>query len=414
MPATILKMDKSVPATLSTAARVGRIKESPTIAVTTKAAEMKAAGIDVIGLGAGEPDFDTPDHIKEAAIAAIKAGQTKYTPVGGTAALKAAIVAKFERENNLKYTTKQVTAGTGGKQLIFNAVLAMINKGDEVVIPAPYWVSYPDIVQFAGGTPVIVNCQEASSFKLAPAALEKAITEKSRLLILNSPSNPTGAAYNKTELLALAEVIRHHENLWVMCDDIYEHLTYDGFKFYTLAEIAPDLKDRIIIINGVSKAYAMTGWRMGYAAGPDALIKVMEMIQSQSTSNPCSITQAATVAALNGPQDFLPEWVASFKRRRDMVAKRLNEIKGLSCLTPEGAFYVYPSCAGVLGAETPKGRKITSSSEFVEYLLETAHVAAVAGEAFGLAPYFRISYATSDALLDKACTRIAEAVSALK
>jgi aspartate aminotransferase len=375
---------------------------------------MKASGLDVIGLGAGEPDFDTPDHIKEAAIAAIKAGQTKYTPVGGTAALKAAIIDKFARENNLNYTAKQVTAGTGGKQLIFNAIMACINKGHEVIVPAPYWVSYPDIVQFAGGTPVIVNCQEANRFKLSPAALAKAITEKSRLLILNSPSNPTGAAYSKQELLGLAEIIRKNENLWVMCDDIYEHLTYDGFEFHTLAEIAPDLKDRIIIINGVSKAYSMTGWRMGYAAAPDALIKAMEMIQSQSTSNPCSITQAATVAALNGPQDFLKDWVESFRRRRNLVVERLNAIKGLSCLTPEGAFYVYPSCAGLLGAETQQGRKISSSSDFVEYLLENVHVAAVAGEAFGLAPYFRISYATSDAILDKACTRIEQAIAALR
>lgn len=414
MPATVLKMDKNMPAVFSPAARVTRIKESPTIAVTTKAAEMKASGLDVIGLGAGEPDFDTPDHIKEAAIAAIKAGQTKYTPVGGTAVLKAAIIGKFARENNLNYTAKQVTAGTGGKQLIFNAIMACINKGDEVIVPAPYWVSYPDIVQFAGGTPIIVNCPEANHFKLSPAALAKSITEKSRLLILNSPSNPTGAAYSKQELLGLAEVIRKNENLWVMCDDIYEHLTYDGFEFHTLAEIAPDLKDRIIIINGVSKAYSMTGWRMGYAAAPDALIKAMEMIQSQSTSNPCSITQAATVAALNGPQDFLKDWVESFRRRRNLVVERLNAIKGLSCLTPEGAFYVYPSCAGLLGAETQQGRKISSSSDFVEYLLENVHVAAVAGEAFGLAPYFRISYATSDAILDKACTRIEQAVAALR
>jgi aspartate aminotransferase len=360
-----------------------RIKESPTIAVTTKAAALKAAGKDVIGLGAGEPDFDTPEHIKQAAVDALKAGKTKYTPVSGTPELKAAIVAS-------------------------------VNKGDEVIVPAPYWVSYPDIVQFAGGTAVTVECPASQKFKLTPQALEKAITPKTKWLILNSPSNPTGAAYSRDELLALGEVLKRHPHVWVMTDDIYEHLVYDGFVFHTLPQVVPELKDRTLVVNGVSKAYSMTGWRMGYGAGPETLIKAMDTLQSQSTSNPSSITQAATVAALNGDQSFLAEWRASFQKRRNLVVDRLNAIPGITCEKPEGAFYVYPNCEGVLGKKTPDGMLIASSSDFAAYLLDQALVAVVPGAGFGLDPHFRISYATSEANLTKACDRIADAVAALR
>jgi len=388
------------------AKRLSAIKPSPTIAVTTKAAELKAQGLDVIGLGAGEPDFDTPDHIKEAGKAAIDRGETKYTPPQGTPALRKAIIAKFKRENGLDYKQEQVTIGVGGKQVIFNAFLATVQEGDEVIVPAPYWVSYPDIALLFGGKPVYVTCGENARFKLSPDALAAAITPKTKWLVLNSPSNPTGAAYTRDELRAIADVLLKNPHVWVMTDDIYEHLTYDGFKFATLCEVEPKLLDRTLTLNGVSKAYAMTGWRMGYACGPVELIKAMNMIQSQSASHPSSITQAATIAALDGPMDFLKPRNEAFKQRRDMVVKMLNEATGITCQTPEGAFYVYPSCAGVIGKTTPKGRKLATDTDFVEALLDEALVAAVQGTAFGLSPYFRISYATSTEALQKACTRI--------
>jgi aspartate aminotransferase len=394
--------------------RLSRIKPSPTIAVTTKAAELKAAGRDVIGLGAGEPDFDTPDFIKEAAYAAMKAGQTKYTAVDGTPVLKQAICAKFKRENNLDYKPDQITVGTGGKQVLYNALMATLNPGDEVVIPAPYWVSYPDMVLLAEGVPVPVECPERHSFKLQPQDLEKAITPKTKWLILNSPSNPTGAGYTRAEMKALTDVLVRHSHVWVMTDDMYEHLVYDDFKFCTPAEVEPKLYDRTLTCNGVSKAYAMTGWRIGYAGGPKALIKAMAVIQSQSTSNPSSISQAAAVAALNGDSSFLKDWRREYQSRRDLVVSMLNQADGLSCHRPEGAFYVYPSCAGVIGRETPDGKTIETDSDFVTYLLETEGVAAVQGEAFGLSPYFRISYATSAQALEEACKRIQRACGALK
>ena len=396
------------------AKRLSAIKPSPTIAATTKAAELKAQGLDVIGLGAGEPDFDTPDHIKAAGKAAIDRGETKYTPSQGTPALRKAIVGKFKRENGLDYKPEQVTVGVGGKQVIFNAFLATVQEGDEVIVPAPYWVSYPDIALLFGGKPVYVTCGENARFKLSPDALAGAITAKTKWLVLNSPSNPTGAAYTRDELRALADVLLRHPHVWIMTDDIYEHLTYDGFKFATLCEVEPKLLDRTLTLNGVSKAYSMTGWRLGYACGPVELIKAMNMIQSQSASHPTSITQAATVAALEGSLDFLVPRNAAFKQRRDMVVKMLNEATGITCQTPEGAFYVFPSCAGVIGKTTPKGRKIATDTDFVEALLDEALVAAVQGTAFGLSPYFRISYATSTEALAKACTRIQEFCAALK
>ncbi len=396
------------------AKRLSAIKPSPTIAVTTKAAELKAQGLDVIGLGAGEPDFDTPQHIKDAGKAAIDRGDTKYTPPNGTPALRKAIVAKFKRENGLDYKPEQVTVGVGGKQVIFNAFLATVQEGDEIIVPAPYWVSYPDIALLFGGKPVFVTCGENARFKLSPDALAAAITPKTKWLVLNSPSNPTGAAYTRDELRALADVLLKHPHVWVMTDDIYEHLTYDGFKFATLCEVEPKLLDRTLTLNGVSKAYAMTGWRMGYACGPVELIKAMNMIQSQSASHPTSITQAATVAALDGPMDFLAPRNEAFKQRRDMVVKMLNEAQGITCQTPEGAFYVYPSCAGAIGKTTPKGRKLTNDTDFVEALLDEALVAAVQGAAFGLSPYFRISYATSTEALEKACKRIQDFCASLK
>lgn len=390
--------------------RLNAVKPSPTIAVTTKAAQMKADGIDVIGLGAGEPDFDTPEFIRDAAKKAMDEGQTRYTPVEGTPALRKAIAEKFKRENGIEYGLNEIIVGCGGKQVIFNALLASVNPGDEVIIPAPYWVSYPDMTRFAEGLPVEVECAEADGFKLTPKTLEAAITKKSKWLILNSPSNPTGAAYTKDELLALVEVLERHPHLMVMTDDIYEHLIYDGAEFFTLAQLAPQLKDRILTVNGVSKAYAMTGWRIGYAGGPAALIKAMNKIQSQSTSNPCSISQAAAVAALNGDQSFLKDWRAAFARRRDLVVDRLNAIPGLECRKPEGAFYVFPSCKGVMGKKTPQGKLLRSATDFSDYLLEEAKVAVVMGEAFGMDGYFRISYATSDEVLEKACQRISDAV----
>lgn len=388
------------------AARLSAIKPSPTIAVTQKAAELKAAGVDVIGLGAGEPDFDTPEHVRMAAKVAIDSGDTKYTAVAGTLALRKAIVAKFKRENGIEYTTDQITVGCGGKQIIYNAVMATVDAGDQVIIPAPYWVSYPDITLLAGGEPVIVPCDEAHGFKLTPAALEAAITPRAKWLFLNSPSNPTGATYTPDELRALAAVLVRHSHVWVMTDDIYEHVLYDGLPFATIAQVEPRLLSRTLTLNGLSKAYAMTGWRVGYAGGPLDLIKAMNTVQSQSTTHTSSISQAASVAALNGPTGFLAEWRRTFQQRRDMVVSMLNQCEGIRCLVPEGAFYVYPSCAGCIGKTTPDGRVIASDGDFVTALLEAEGVAAVQGEAFGLSPYFRISYATSPELLAEGCRRI--------
>lgn len=396
------------------ASRLGRIKPSPTIAVTTRAAELKAAGKDVIGLGAGEPDFNTPDFVIEAAYAAMKKGETKYTAVDGTPALKDAIIAKFKRDNGLTYERSQITVGTGGKQVLYNALMATLNPGDEVIIPAPYWVSYPDMTILAEGTPVFVPCREEAGFKLQADQLEAAITPKTKWLILNSPSNPTGAAYSYDEMKALTDVLVKYPHVYIMTDDIYEHLVYDDFKFFTPAQVEPKLYDRTLTCNGASKAYAMTGWRIGYAAGPKDIIKAMGAVQSHSTSNPCSISQAATVAALNGDQSFLKDWCATYKTRRDMVVDMLNAAEGITCQKPEGAFYVYPSCAGCIGKTTPEGKVISSDADFVTYLLETVGVAAVHGEAFGLSPYFRISYATSTEALVEACTRIQKACADLK
>ncbi len=386
--------------------RLSNIKPSPTIAVTQKAADLKAQGRNVIGLGAGEPDFDTPENVKIAAKAAIDKGETKYTAVNGTLALRKAICAKFKRENGLDYTPDQITVGCGGKQVIYNAFVATLNPGDEVIIPAPYWVSYPDMALLAEGTPVVVPGLEENDFKIVPADLEKAITPKTKWLILNSPSNPTGAAYSKDELRGLADVLLRHPHVWVMTDDIYEHLIYDGFEFFTIAQVEPKLIDRTLTLNGLAKAYAMTGWRVGYAGGPKLLIDAMNKVQSQSTTHTSSISQAAGVEALNGPQDFIPKNADLFKSRRDLVVSMLNQAKGLTCKTPEGAFYVYPSCAGAIGKKTASGKVITSDSEFVTELLEAEGVAVVQGEAFGLSPYFRISYATSTEALTDACERI--------
>ncbi len=378
-----------------------RIKPSPTIAVTSKAREMRAAGKDVIGLGAGEPDFDTPDNIKEAAIEAIRKGDTKYTAVDGTPALKKAIQAKFSRENHLSYELDQISVGTGGKQVLYNAFMATINKGDEVIIPAPYWVSYPDIVLLAGGKPKIIKCDEKNNFKLTPEKLKKVVSKKTKWIIINSPSNPTGSGYTKDEIIALSKILMKYKNLYILSDDIYEHITYDGFKFFTIAQIEK-LKSRTLTMNGVSKSYSMTGWRIGYAAGPKEIIKAMAKIQSQSTSNPTSISQAAAVEALNGTQDFISERSNSFKERRNFVVNSLNNIKGISCLSPEGAFYVFPNCKRLLNKKT----KMKTDKDFVEKLLEKAEVAVVQGSAFGLEGYFRISYATSMENLKKAMQRI--------
>ena len=383
-----------------------RIKPSQTIAVTTKARELKAAGRDVIGLGAGEPDFDTPMNIQEAAIAAIRRGETRYTATDGIPELKAAIIAKFKRENKLDYKASQVIVGTGGKQVLYNALLATLNPGDEVIVPAPYWVSYPDIVLLGGGVPVFVEGKLEHGFKIMPDALERAITPKTKWFIFNSPSNPSGAAYSHGELKALTDVLLRHPQVWVLTDDMYEHLVYDDFKFATPVEVEPRLYDRTLTMNGVSKAYCMTGWRIGYAGGPEPLIKAMGTLQSQSTSNPSSISQWAAVEALNGPQDFIPANNKIFKERRDLVVSMLNQAKGLTCPTPEGAFYVYPSCAGVVGKRTPTGRVISDDSVFTEELLQAEGVAVVQGVAFGLSPHFRISYATSTGALEDACQRI--------
>ena len=396
------------------AARLDRIKPSPTIAVTNKARELKDAGRDIIGLGAGEPDFDTPDNIKEAAYAAIAGGDTKYTAVDGTPAVKQAIAGKFKRENGLDYGLDQITVGSGGKHVIFNAFMATLDPGDEVIIPAPYWVSYPDMVLLAEGTPVIVEAPQSNGFRMRPEDLEAAITPNTKWLMFNSPSNPTGAAYTLEQLQALGEVLKRHEHVWILSDDIYEHLVYDGFEFHAIAAAVPELYDRTLTMNGVSKAYAMTGWRIGYAGGPAPLIKAMAKIQSQSTSNPSSVSQAATVAALNGPQDYIAMSNEVFRERRDLVVGMLNQATGLDCPTPNGAFYVYPSCAGLIGKTTPDGATIATSEDFAGYLLEFEGVAVVHGAAFGLDPHFRISYATATELLEDACQRIQRACAALK
>jgi len=385
---------------------LARIKPSATIAVTDKARELKAAGRNVIGLGAGEPDFDTPDNIKEAAIKAIRDGKTKYTAVDGMPELKAAIVDKFKRENNLTYRPDQISVGTGGKQVLFNALMATLNPGDEVIVPAPYWVSYPEIVALAGATPVCLETTIESGFKLSAADLEKAITPKTKWLVLNSPGNPTGAAYTRDELKALTEVLIKHDHVWVLTDDIYEHLTYDDFVFTSPAEVEPALFERTLTLNGVSKAYCMTGWRIGFAGGPSMLIKAMAKLQSQSTTNPSSISQWAAVEALNGPKDFIPRNAATFLKRRDLVVSMLNQASGLVCPNPEGAFYVFPSCAGLIGKQSAGGHAIESDGDFVTALLEEEGVAVVPGSAFGLAPHFRISYATADDVLEDACGRI--------
>jgi aspartate aminotransferase len=398
----------------TTSEALDRIQPSPTLAMTSRVLELKAQGLDIIGLAAGEPDFDTPDYVKDAAIEAIRAGKTKYTNVDGTAELKAAVAAKFKRDNGLTYAPNEISVNVGGKHTLFNALVATIDKGDEVIIPAPYWVSYPDIVAYAGGTPVIVSAGANQQYKILPEQLERAITPKTRWVILNSPSNPTGAAYSAAEIKALGEVLERHPQVMVLTDDMYEHILYDDFQFATIAQVCPSLYERTLTVNGTSKAYAMTGWRIGFAGGPAWLIKAMAKLQSQSTSNPCSIAQAAATAALNGDHSFLKERNVAFQRRRDLVVKRLNAVPGIHCPTPEGAFYVYPDVSGLIGKTTPKGVKITDDEALVGYLLTEAKVAPVQGAAFGLSPAFRISYATSDALLTEACNRIAEACAALR
>ncbi|AMN40150.1 pyridoxal phosphate-dependent aminotransferase [Rhodoplanes sp. Z2-YC6860] len=386
---------------------LSRVKPSATMAVTDKARALKASGRDVIGLGAGEPDFDTPDNIKKAAIKAIESGKAaKYTAVEGLAELKQAVVGKFKRENNLDYKTNQIIVSTGGKQVLYNALMVTLNPGDEVIVPAPYWVSYPDMVLLAGGEPVIVPTTMENGFKMKPEDLEKAITPKTKWIIFNSPSNPTGSAYTKAELKAVTDVLVRHPHVWVMTDDMYEHLVYDDFKFYSVAEVEPRLYDRTLTVNGVSKAYCMTGWRIGYAGGDANLIKAMSMLQSQSTSNPVAVSQWASVEALNGPQDFIAKHNAIFKERRDLCVSMLNQANGLKCPKPEGAFYVYPSCAGTMGKTAPSGKKITNDEEFVTELLETEGVAVVQGTPFGFGPAFRISYATKTEDLEEACRRI--------
>ncbi|WP_299207265.1 pyridoxal phosphate-dependent aminotransferase [uncultured Tateyamaria sp.] len=387
-------------------ATLDRVKPSPTVALTGQVAALKAQGKDIIGLGAGEPDFDTPQNIKDAAVVAIALGKTKYTPVDGIPELKQAIVEKFKRDNGLDYSSAQVTVGTGGKQILYNALMATLNEGDEVVIPAPYWVSYPDMVLLAGGTPVIAEASLQTGFKLTADQLESAITDKTKWLIFNSPSNPTGAGYTREELKEITDVLMRHPHVWVMTDDMYEHLVYDDFEFTTPAQIEPRLYDRTLTVNGVSKAYAMTGWRIGYAAGPEELIKAMRKVQSQSTSNPCSVSQYAAVEALNGTQEFIAPNNDVFKRRRDLVVEMLNAAEGIACPVPDGAFYVYPSIAGCIGKTSAAGTKIVDDEAFCTALLEETGVAVVFGAAFGLSPNFRVSYATSDEALKEACTRI--------
>ncbi len=385
---------------------LSRVSPSPTIVITQKARDMRAAGHDVIALSAGEPDFDTPDNIKEAAIAAIRRGETKYPPVPGIMPLREAICSKFKRENGLAYAPHQIIVGTGAKQILFNAMAATLNPGDEVLIPAPYWVSYPDMALMNGGTPIFVDTRLEDGFRLQPEALDAAITPKTKWLMFNSPTNPSGAAYSADELAALADVLRRHDHVRIMCDDMYEHLLYTGQPFATLAQVAPDLWSRTLTVNGVSKAYAMTGWRIGYAGGPDELIRAMTTIQSQQTSGTGTISQWAAVEALNGPQDFIAERRDAFRKRRDLVVAMLNQATGLSCPEPQGAFYVYPSCAGAIGKTAPNGAPIRTDEEFVTALLEDEGVAAVHGSAFGLGPNFRVSYATSTELLEDACARI--------
>ncbi|HZB62570.1 MAG TPA: pyridoxal phosphate-dependent aminotransferase [Microvirga sp.] len=393
---------------------LSRIKPSATIVITQKARDLKAQGRDVISLSVGEPDFDTPDHIKEAAIAAIHRGETKYTPVSGIVPLREAIARKFKRENGLDYKPSQTIVGTGGKQVIYNALLATLNPGDEVIVPAPYWVSYPEMVGLCGGTPVFVECTMEHNFKLQPEPLERAITPKTKWIILNSPSNPTGAAYTRAEMKAITDVLMRHPHVWVLTDDMYEHLTYGDFEFVTPAQVEPGLYERTLTMNGVSKAYAMTGWRIGYAGGPEHLIKAMDFVQGQQTSGASSIAQWAAVEALDGPQDHLPRFKKAFEERRDLVVSMLNQTKYLKCPTPEGAFYVYPSCAEAIGKTAPSGKVIETDEDFVSELLETEGVAAVHGSAFGLGPNLRISYATSNAVLEEACNRIQRFCGALR
>ncbi len=396
------------------ASRMNRIQVSPTMAVTDKARAMKAAGMDVIGLGAGEPDFDTPEFIKEAAIQAMRDGKTKYPPVPGIPELREAACRKLKRENGVDYTPDQIQIGVGGKQIIFNAMMATLNSGDEVIVPAPYWVSYTDIAAFAEGTPVVIECRQENNFKLSPEQLEAAITPKTKWLFLNSPSNPTGAAYSKSELKALTDVLMRHPQVLIFADDIYEHITYDDFEFATLAKVEPGLYDRTLTMNGVSKAYCMTGWRIGYGAGPKELIQAMNVIQSQSVSGAASISQWASVAALDGDTSFIAEHNKVFKDRRDIVVGMLNQANGINCATPEGAFYVYPSCAGLIGKKTPDGTIIENSEDFAAYLLGGEGVAVVHGAAFGLDPFFRISYTTATEVLTEACERIQRAAASLR
>ncbi len=394
--------------------RLSAIKPSPTLSISTKASELKAAGRDILTLSAGEPDFNTPDFVCDAAYAAAKAGETKYTPVGGTNELKQAIINKFKRDNDIEYAMDEVMAGTGGKQILYNGFMASVNKGDEVIIPAPYWVSYPDMTLLAEGTPVIVECSEAEGFKITAEKLEAAITPKTKWLILNSPSNPTGATYTKSEMKALTDVLLRHKHVMVMSDDIYEQLVYEDTEFCTPVQVEPKLKERVLTCNGVSKSHAMTGWRLGYCGGPAPLLKAMTKLQSQSTSNPSSITQAAAVAALNGDQSFLNDWRAAYLKRRNMVVEKLRAIDGMTCLNPTGAFYCYAGIEAYMGAKMDNGDVIKTDEDFVKYLLEDQGVAAVHGEAFGLSPFFRVSYATSDDILIDACERIAKACAKLE
>ena len=389
---------------------LNRIKPSATMVITAKATQLKREGKKVIGLSSGEPDFDTPQHVKQAAIDAINSGYTKYTNIEGIPELRQSIVEKFKKDNDLNYDVSNVIVGTGGKQILFNALMSSLNKDDEVIIPAPYWVSYPDMTLLAGGKPIFVDCSSETNFKLTGEALDKVITKNSKWLILNSPSNPTGSCYSLSELEEIANVVRKHENLYVMTDDIYEYIVYDNFKFYTLAQVAPDLKDRILTVNGVSKSYCMTGWRIGYAAGPSLLIKAMIKIQGQSTSNPSSISQYAALAGISGSKEFLDPCLKAFDERRHFVVDKLNSINGISCILPEGAFYAYPNVSGLIGKKTQNGKILNNDAEIVEWLLESAEVAAVPGVAFGLEPYFRVSYATGLEVLKEAMNRIEKAV----
>jgi aspartate aminotransferase len=396
------------------AARLNRIKPSPSSMASQRARELRAAGRDIIGLTSGEPDFDTPPNVCEAVVRAMAASKTKYTDVGGTPELKAAVIEKFRRDNGLAYAPNEVIVGTGGKQIIFNALMSTLEPGDEVIVPAPYWVSYPDITLLAEGRPVVVTCRPEDGFKLRPEALEQAITLKTRWLVLNAPNNPSGATYTRDELRALADVFLRHPHVWIMTDDIYEHILYDSRRFFTIAQVEPALKERTLTINGVSKAYAMTGWRIGYGGAPAELVKAMTKLQSQSTSNACSISQAAAEEALNGPQDFIPERARIFETRRDKVVAAVNGIPGLRCHAPEGAFYVYASCADVIGKKTPDGQVIGSDADFVMYLLESQNLALLQGEAYGLSPFFRISFATSMQTLEEGCHRLRLACEALR